>query len=82
MFVRGKCLAWPAAGLEPRPRPIGSRGLAQHVRSSVHMGYTNSDLKVNDLVRVGAHFVVEAEFIVACLLRRKDEIALSLLLAI
>ena len=48
----------------------------------VHMGYTNSNLEVDDLVRVGAHFVIEAELVVTSLLCRENEIALSLLLAI
>ena len=40
---------------------------------------TNGNLKVDKLLRVSAHFVVEAKFVVADLVSREDEVALTLL---
>lgn len=52
-----------------------------HARAALCSG-TDRDLKVDKLVGVGAHLVVEAEAVLADLVGGKDKVALSLLLTV
>lgn len=46
------------------------------------MACTDSNLKVYELVRDGAHLIVEAERVVTDFVAREDEVSLSLLLPV
>ncbi len=73
-------------------RQVDARLILDLNATSVSMGLSSigqggegaaySDLKVNELLRVGAHIIVEAELVLSGLVGGEDKVALAFLLAV
>lgn len=79
MSARGLCLAWLGAVRELRPRPTITHVNTKCWSRCDRWSYGN--FKVDDLLGVCAHVIVEAEFVIANFLRSEDKVTLTLLLA-